>query len=152
MDERFQKLLALLRGNLAAAEVVWAFADVSHLWDDVVDGDPIRAEWADKVFITLLLDLPRNPFYRQNIDRLLPAFECAVHSWFASRQLERSTDPEDQVTAHVTRFNFADFVATVVELACGREYALANAATIRRMTHQETLEEFRAELAERAAQ
>jgi len=151
MDGRFQNLLELLRGNLAAAEVVWIFADASHLWDDVVDGDPIRVEWADKVFLSLMLDLPRNPFYQQHVGRLLPAFECAVHSWFASRQLENSADPEDQVTAHVTRFNFADFVATVTELACGRQYALENAARIRRMTHQDSLEEFRAELAERAA-
>jgi hypothetical protein len=151
MDTRFQNLLGFLGGNLAAAEVVWTLAEVSHLWDDIVDGDPIRASWADDVFLSLLLDLPRNPFYQRHIARLLPAFECAVHSWFASRQLEGSLALEDQVTAHVTRFNFADFVATVAELACGRAYALEHAADIRRMVHQETLAEYRTEIAERAA-
>lgn len=150
--QTYADVVELLQGNRAAADVVWVFSEVSHLWDDVIDGDPIRAGWADQVFLHVLLDLPRNPFYQANLARLLPSFENAVHAWFASRQLEVSGDEEDQVIAHVTRFNFADFVSTVVELACGRDYALANAARIRKMVHQERLAEYRNELALRGAE
>jgi len=50
-----------------------AFIDLLHTWDDLVDKDkPVSEIEINRAFLTALVYLPANPFYRSIQDAILP--------------------------------------------------------------------------------
>ena len=63
-------------GNENALRMFNAFVDLAHVWDDLVDKDkPVSADDINRAFLTCLVYLPANPFYRSIQNEILPMWE-----------------------------------------------------------------------------
>jgi len=101
---------------------------VSHVFDDMADGDqPDRGE-LDRALWFVLVGMPLNGFYRDNQAGLLPVVATAVLKWQASDKAERDGKADER--SFGWRAGFYDVVLTVVCLVHGPDVATANAAMI----------------------
>ncbi|MBA4285476.1 MAG: hypothetical protein C0434_08095 [Xanthomonadaceae bacterium] len=123
-----------------AVEFVRMLGTVSQTWDDLVDD--AKTDDVSAAFMTLLLELPTNPFYRAHVDRLLPVMRAAVFDWLASNELQRGDD-DDLTLAHVLRDSLVAVVVECAAITRGNSYAASNAARIRRYYHDESLAAFK---------
>lgn len=57
---------------------------LAMLWDHIVDGDPVDVDEADKLFESILLTWPANPFYTQFGLLLTPLLSSIISTWRAS--------------------------------------------------------------------
>jgi hypothetical protein len=63
---KLQGKLEWFGGNQDALNMYRMFVDLAHIWDDLVDKDkPVSADEINQAFLTCLVYLPANPFYRQ---------------------------------------------------------------------------------------
>ncbi len=130
--------------DASAVEFVQLLGAVSQTWDDVID--EAKIDDVSSAFMSLLIDLPANPFYRRHLDRLLPVMRAAIFDWLASNELQDG-DEDDRALAHVLRDSLIAVVVECTAITRGNAYAASNAARIRRFYHDESLEAFNRSLA-----
>ena len=143
-DERVQEvLLRLLQGNRDAVKLVNDIAYIVHVWDDLVDGDqPVPAATVSRAFERAMVGLHFNPFFRENAALLLPVMLNGIVQWHGANALEADGGAHALQVAHVTRCSIGD-VATMCMVAIGgSEYAAANAAEMRVLMQQDSLEDY----------
>lgn len=101
MDER----LDWFCGDVKAYEFYQSLVDVSHIWDDLIDGDkPVSPDDVNRVMAQLWLTLPTNEFYQKHFSLLQPLVTVAVISYIASTKLEHTGDEHKVEIAHVLRY------------------------------------------------
>lgn len=67
--------------------------EVSHLWDDVVDGDKyIEDTRANKVFEWLTIGLHYNPFFNSYKHSLLPIMQTIITAWHTANTFEQNKE------------------------------------------------------------
>ena len=139
-----------LKGNAAAIALVRTLNLAINAWDDLIDGDktPTINE-IHAAFIALLVDLPRNPFYREHMDELLPCIEVAIAEWLAANELEGG-NKEDRARAHVLRFSGLSVYVMCARIVGGIQWAAEAATLMRKAIPAETAEAFDLELNLRA--
>lgn len=129
--------LALIRGLIGAA----------HLWDDLIDGDaPWSASQADSAFRFLLVDMPRNAFYRRHQAEITALLATAICNWQAANVLEATEDEADKRIAFICRSDYCNLVIYAAEAIGGAEWARAVSPAIRRCWHDEGYEGYLAAL------
>ena len=111
-------------GNQDALNMYRAFVDLAHTWDDMVDGDkPVTADDINRAFLTCLVYLPANPFYRAIQEQILPMWLVVVSSYETANAFEKAKDPHGIEIAHSLRYAAGNIVAYAVHVCLGAEKA-----------------------------
>jgi hypothetical protein len=91
-EKELNRLRHFFKGNEAAVELCQCLAYIVHLWDDLIDKDKERTdEDINAAFWMLFSTIPRNEFYRQEQDTLLPLLERMILTWHDANKLEKGT-------------------------------------------------------------
>jgi len=131
-------------GDRRAAEFLYQFFALCHLWDDLIDKDVERSE-ADinQAFFVALIDIPRNAYYQRYCDHILPVMTTAIHEWFAANLLERSQRTD---ISYTLRCSIVSLVHQAAYLCGGYDWAVEVGEEIRLKTQDETYKQYLGEL------
>lgn len=122
---------------------------ISQTLDDLVDRDrPVSDDALYAAFWQALVELPANPFYRQNELYLRPLMAAALQDWRDSVILERSGDRHGQTLAFVLRDQLTSVVVQCAYLIGGPGWMQQVSVDIRRHFHEDSLESYIGELHE----
>lgn len=132
--------------DLQAVHMVRAIAFVSHIWDDLIDGDqPVSKSQINEAFHAATVGLLSNPFVQRNAQAIWPVLEMGILNWHGANDLERlGTDHALQV-AHVTRCAVGDVAVLAASLIHGHQKAASMAAELRMLVQQDSLEDYMAD-------
>ena len=88
-------------GNQDALNMYRAFVDLAHIWDDLVDKDnPVSADKINQAFLTCLVYLPANPFYRAIQEQIMPMWLVVVSAYETANHFEKIKDAHGIEIAH----------------------------------------------------
>jgi purine-cytosine permease-like protein len=111
-------------GNQDALNMYRAFVNLAHTWDDMIDRDkPVSADDINRAFLTCLVYLPANPFYRAIQEQILPMWLVVVSSYETANAFEKAKDPHGIEIAHSLRYAAGNIVAYAVHVCLGAERA-----------------------------
>jgi purine-cytosine permease-like protein len=111
-------------GNQDALNMYRAFVDLSHAWDDLVDKDKdLSADKINQAFLTCLVYLPANPFYRSIQDQIMPMWLMVVSAYEIANKFEKDKDVHGIEIAHSLRYASGHIVAYAVNVCIGPEKA-----------------------------
>lgn len=111
-------------GNQDALNMYQALASLSHIWDDMVDRDkPVSAADINQAFLTCLVYLPANPFYRAIQEQILPMWLVVVSGYEAANKFEQDKDEHGIEIAHGLRYAAGNIVAYAIHVCVGAEKA-----------------------------
>ena len=111
-------------GNQDALNMYRALVTLAHAWDDLVDRDKALPEASvNHAFLTCLVYLPANPFYRQIQDAVLPMWMMVVSAYETANAFEKAKDPHGLEIAHSLRYASGHIVAYAVTMCVGPEKA-----------------------------
>lgn len=138
MTER-DLMLDLLKDE-GAADLVEALGSISQAWDDAIDSGSTTV-LLSRAFTLALVGLPEMPFYREHRERLLPLMRASIIDWLAANELERGSH-HDRTLAFTLRDSLIGVVQECVVITRGLDFAITNAATLRRAFHDEPLDQY----------
>lgn len=111
-------------GNQDALNMYRMFVALSHTWDDLVDKDKDASEDdINNAFLTCLVYLPANPFYRTIQDQVLPMWMTVVSAYQVANKFERDKDEHGIEIAHSLRYAAGGIIAYAVQVCVGAEEA-----------------------------
>ena len=111
-------------GNQDALNMYRMLVDLSHVWDDLVDGDKKVPEIElNNAFLIALVYLPANPFYRAIQDQILPMWLTVVAAYEAANKFQRDKDPHGVEIAHTLRYSAGNIIAYAIHVCVGTEKA-----------------------------
>jgi hypothetical protein len=105
-----------------AHDWVMALWNAIQVFDDMADGDFPERENLLAAITDVLVLMPANPFFQQNMEVLLPLVAMAILKWKAADDAEREGKPNEM--SYAWRAGFYDIVLAVVQLVHGREVAM----------------------------
>jgi hypothetical protein len=116
--------LSWFGGNQDAANMYSMFIELSHAWDDIVDGDKnIQQDRINQAFLTALVYLPANPFYRLIQDKVLPMWVTIASAYEVANKFEKDKDPHGLEISHGLRYAAGHIVAYAVIVCIGQDKA-----------------------------
>lgn len=133
-------------GNQDALNMYRLLVNLGHIWDDLVDKDKDVCE--DKInhaFLTALVYLPANPFYRRIQDAILPMWVVVVSAYETANRFEREKDPHGIEIAHGLRYAIGNIVAYAIHVCVGAEQAKAVIPKMWKAVFYERYDEYRKE-------
>ena len=111
-------------GNQDALNMYRAFVDLAHTWDDIIDQDkPVSEVDLNRAFLTCLVYLPANPFYRAIQEQIMPMWLVVVSSYETANAFEKAKDPHGIEIAHSLRYAAGNIVAYAVYVCLGPDAA-----------------------------
>lgn len=117
-------MLHAFKGDQAAVDYVLLVARVADVWDNLIDRDvPVSEGDINDVFWMLAVELPRNRFYRANMDDLIPVTATGIVNWLTANKMEKDCEGLALEIAHVIRYSIADVAMLVAALCGGRKWA-----------------------------
>lgn len=137
-------MLYAFKGNQAAVAFVLMLVRVADVWDNLIDKDaPVSDKDINDAFCILALEMPKNAFYRDHVDELLPVLETGILNWMAANALERNCDSGRSIEiAHVIRYGIADVALLVASICGGREWAEDVVPELRLRSQKSDLNEY----------
>lgn len=143
INQDMEKFRFWFCGNEDAARFALGFFYICHLWDDLVDKDVERTDKdINYAFWCALIDVPRNPFFRDWSHELLPVMATAIMDWHAANDLEASGDEHERTISYTLRVSIVSLLVHIATICGGYEWGKSVAADIRRYSQLETLEEY----------
>jgi hypothetical protein len=137
------QLRKCFQNNESAVELALMIIGIADVWDDLVDGDePVTRNDVNRAMWFALSGLPRNAFYRQFQDELLPLMEVGIFNWIASDELRRRGGTKELEIANVIRHGVSDVFVHMARLIGGFEWAAQAAVDIKLLAQNDTLEEY----------
>lgn len=136
-------LLWALQNDAVAVAFIEMVSRIAQTLDDLVDRD--RAVAGDRTinaFWEGLIELPVNPFYRQNELYLRPILASVLQDWRDSVVLERTQDGHNQILSFVLRDQLATLIIQCAYLIGGKEWSQTVGPAIRNHCHEDTFEEY----------
>ena len=132
-------LRELLCGDEAAMAFYRCVANMSHTYDDLIDGDKTVSPQELHNFVwTALFELPMNPFFDRHQGVLRPLLMTGILNWIAANEMETSGSTEELRVAHVTRYAAGDVLLAAMTLTGGIDHARCNARRARLSLQDET--------------
>ena len=111
-------------GNQDALNMYQAFVDLAHVWDDLIDKDkPVSVEKINQAFLTCLVFLPANPFYRGIQDQILPMWLVVISAYETANFFETNKDEHGVEIAHGLRYAVGNIIAYAIHVCVGMEKA-----------------------------
>ena len=137
-------LFYAFKGNQAAVDFVLLIARVADVWDNLIDGDvEVSNDAINDAFWRILVELPRNAFYRGNIAELLPVIATGILNWRVANNYERDyTEGRPLEIAHVIRYSIADIAILTACLAGGPEWAALVGPELRLRSQRSDFKEY----------
>lgn len=133
-------------GNQDALNFYRMLVDMSHVWDDVVDGDrPVSEVELNNAFLVALVYLPANPFYRTIQDAVLPMWLTVVSAYEAANKFEREKDPHGVEIAHTLRYAAGNIIAYAIHVCVGPDKAREYVPEMWKAVVHERFDEYRKE-------
>lgn len=133
-------------GNQDALNMYRAFVDLSHIWDDLIDKDnQVVADEINRAFLTCLVYLPANPFYRRIQDQILPMWLVVISSFETANKFEADKDPHGIEIAHSLRYAAGSIVAYAIHVCVGPEEAKKVLPEMWKSIFYERFDEYRKE-------
>jgi hypothetical protein len=133
-------------GNLDALNMYRAFVSLLHTWDDMVDKDkPLTEKQINEAFLTCLVYLPANPFYRHIQDQILPMWVIVVSGYAAANHFEREKDPHGIEIAHSLRYAAGNIIAYAIHICVGAEEAAKQIPDMWKSVFYERYDDYRKE-------
>ena len=133
-------------GNQDALNMYRAFVDLAHLWDDLIDKDkPVSADDINRAFLTCLVYLPANPFYRHIQDQILPMWLVVISSFETANKFEADKDPHGIEIAHSLRYAAGNIIAFAIHVCVGAEEAKKVLPDMWKSIFYERFDEYRKE-------
>ncbi len=133
-------------GNQDALNMYHAFVDLAHIWDDLIDKDkPVSADLINRAFLTCLVYLPANPFYRSIQDQVLPMWLTVVSAYETANFFETSKDQHGIEIAHSLRYASGNIIAYAVHVCVGAEKAKEVLPDMWKTVFYERFDEYRKE-------
>jgi hypothetical protein len=133
-------------GNLDAVRMCEAFIDLTHTWDDLIDKDkPVSDVQINQAFLTCLVYLPSNPFYRRIQDSILPMWITIVSSYETGNYFERTKDPHGIEIAHSLRYATGNIIAFAIHVCVGPDKAREFLPAMWKAVFFERFDEYRKE-------
>lgn len=152
MSDDREFLLHAYQGNAVAVELVLLVAEISHIWDDLIDKDkPVSDAQINRAFGIALLQLPQNPFYQAHYLELLPVMTTGALNWLTANEYEKIDDQEAHALAHVLRYGIADIALFIAYIIGGQEWAQQVAPEMRRRSQKDTLNNYLSEIGRKHA-
>lgn len=134
-------------GNQDALNMYQAFVDLSHIWDDLIDRDKeVTNEQINNAFLTCLVYLPANPFYRSIQDQVLPMWLTVVSAYQVANHFEKMKDEHGLEIAHGLRYAAGNIVAYAVHVCVGPEKALKILPEVWKAIFAERFEDYKSEV------
>lgn len=111
-------------GNEDALNMYRTIVNLGHAWDDLVDNDKQVSEARiNMAFLSALVYLPANPFYRSIQDAILPMWMTVVSAYETANHFERVGEDHGLEIAHSLRYAVGHIVAYAMIVCIGREEA-----------------------------
>lgn len=111
-----------LRGHKEAIDMVLMVHDIVELWDDLIDKDKVpTSDDINRVFRTVLIELPRNGFYQDNFAQLNTLIESAIFDWHTANAFEAKK--EHLETAFGLRCTIQSVTVIAARIIGGNEWA-----------------------------
>ena len=132
----------ILCGNRSAVEFCETVFRISQTIDDLIDADTdLDGNDVVNAFWQSLIELPANPFYRENEPYLRPLMALALQDWRDSAVLERG-NIHGQTLAYVLRDQLTSIVIQCTYLLGGRDWMVSVSNRIRDHFHDESLNSY----------
>ena len=133
-------------GNAAAMDACNAIFRLSHIWDDLIDKDaPVSDAKINEAFVTALVYLPTNPFYRAIQLDIAPMWLSIVSAYETANQYERDKEPFGLELAYMLRCAIGHIVAYAIHVCVGPEKTREFAPMMWKTIVNERFEEYRKE-------
>ena len=133
-------------GNQDALNMFRAFVDLSHIWDDLIDRDkPVPADAVNRAFLTCLVYLPANPFYRAIQDQILPMWLVVVSAYETANTFEKQKDAHGLEIAHSLRYAAGNIIAYAVHVCLGAQEAKKVLPEVWKAVFYERFDDYRKE-------
>lgn len=127
-------------GNQAALAFILEYLAIAHIWDDLIDKDKELSDWDINFALwRALVNLPRNPFYRQHFDVLSQSIEAGIQSWWLSNQLEGQPGQLGEA-GNVLRCRAFDLVLKCASITGGIKHAHDIAPKVAAVCYDEPIE------------
>ena len=130
------------KGNESAISLSMMLLEVCHVWDDIVDGDPVTTDDVNRVFRYLVYDIPINPVYKaipSMPDHLLNIYL----KWRDATAMEAEENPDLEKT-YMLRASLYDMFSMIAFYLYGDEWAKEIGPSVRKL-YGETLDDLRRE-------
>jgi len=130
------------KGNESAISLSMMLVDVSQVWDDIIDGDPVTSDNVNRVFRYLIYDIPLNPVYR-----LIPSMPDHLLNiylkWRDATAMEAEEKPDLEKT-YMLRAGLYDIFSLIAYHLCGDDWAKQIGPEVRKL-YGETLDDLKGE-------
>lgn len=136
-------------GSPEAYELAVTLIEVSNIWDDLIDGEPVAGSTINAGFYACLITLPENPFYRQHVAQLHPLMKNAIVSFLCANRFENDRDAHGVELAHMLRYGVVNVIVQIVVIAIGMERAMVILPLLFKALCGERFEEYRDEIMKR---
>lgn len=105
-------------GNRDALNLFHNLVDLVHIWDDLIDKDkPVSDAEITRAFLTALVYIPANPFYRTIEAQVLPMWITSAAAFEVANKFEKDKDPHGVEIAHNLRYA-AGHVVVYMSISC----------------------------------
>lgn len=123
-SQLIDKRLEWFGGNADALAMYQMFIDLSHTWDDLIDGDKIvSGDAINNAFLIPLFYLPANPFYQKIQQAILPMWLMVVSAYETANTFESRKDAHGIEIAHSLRYAAGHIISYAVHACVGRDKA-----------------------------
>lgn len=126
-----------------AISLAQAYLFVSHIWDDLIDGDEVSQENIDLAFRALLIEIPTNPLFQKYSFKLLPVLTSVYTQWVTANQFEASKVQLEK--AYMLRASIYQLFVTLAEITGGLDWAVKISPDVYSL-YGESVEELKQEL------
>ena len=130
---------------VALAEML---ADISQIWDDLVDRDvTVTSSAINTMMRFALIDIPKNAFYQRHFPSLHPVLEDRLYTWLDANLLEREGGQTNLQVSYVLRSVITDILIHMTFLEGGLAHRQIMALKIRQriFADMESLDEYQHE-------
>lgn len=130
-QSEYELLNYWFQGNPYAMNLASDLIAISQIWDDLIDRDnPVSAAEINQMMMKAIL-LPKNPFYRQHQNELLPILEDRLFTWLDANRLEQIGTARVLEVSYIIRSVITDIVIHIAYLIGGFEWRQQAAEAIR---------------------
>ena len=120
---------------------------VLNVWDDLIDKDkPITDGMINQAFHALMVDIPRNPFYKAHSEFLLPILNSGIADYIAANDFESRSDDDIKRISFVIRNNISAIITQCAYLIGGYKWMAEVTVKVNEYIHNDDFEQYLQEL------
>lgn len=142
-QETVDRFRRFFRGDEDAVSLAMMVIHVADVWDDLIDKDSeVCNEDITRAFMFAMCAMPRNRFYRQHMEEIVPMIELGAINWLTANHFEQGGERRALEIAHVIRHGIGDLFVHMARLIGGVPWAIEVAPEIKLVVHTDTLADY----------